>query len=624
MHKSKLIAYMVFVFVVLNLTYSLALADDSGSITWVYCPSTAKIGDWYQVKVRVTCDYKDNINENWSVVLCIDYNGDNYVDYCPMHRDFNIKPGESLTLTLGWLITKDVLNKIPPNQNGFYVYVDYWGNPYYGYVKTDYLGRTSPVFVRLISPTIDRGVIEWVYCPTSAKVGSYIKFKIKVTCISKKNINQPWKAILCVDYNGDKNGEDWPASCQPDIYIKPGESKIITCGFVIPRDILRKLPEGQNGFYVYFDLWNTTDQHKIKNNIGKLNSTTLRFITLKETRLSFTSYLNNSKVNISKSTNLNFLKFIIPFIIIISVVALLVYVKKLINSTKSVYTTTKTNISAGWAIYDPVKQDFVPFRPQCETSIRDWINRYGPLNYWLAVCITNNSDQPINRFEIEFEVSSLLEVRRVYVQGFEGKIPFHREKGSRVGSVKYTITVPEELGVAIPIKGSKRIYIDLHSKVCGQRYTIENGRIRAENTEVKLNDLDFWYSCEIYNIYEKPELANTREGRKLIEQIISIKLEKLDRNRLRDVITYYNHMHELIDEGVKTAMKYVNDLIVLRNLVGDTEFYRYLEKGFGKVFARRCVKKLDQLINMPDYEVQLPDEALREMRKILIDALKHL
>jgi hypothetical protein len=127
---------------------------------------------------------------------------------------------------------------------------------------------------------IDRGYIEWVYCPTSAKVGSYIEFKVKVTCISKSNINQPWKAILCVDYNGDKNGEDWPASCQPDIYIKPGESKVITCGFVVPSDILSKLPEGQNGFYVYFDLWNTTDQSKIKNRVGKLGSTSLKFIKL--------------------------------------------------------------------------------------------------------------------------------------------------------------------------------------------------------------------------------------------------------------------------------------------------------------------------------------------------------
>jgi hypothetical protein len=82
---------------------------------------------------------------------------------------------------------------------------------------------------------IDRGYIEWVYCPTSAKVGSYIEFKVKVTCISKSNINQPWKAILCVDYNGDKNGEDWPASCQPDIYIlNPVKAKSLLVVLLYP------------------------------------------------------------------------------------------------------------------------------------------------------------------------------------------------------------------------------------------------------------------------------------------------------------------------------------------------------------------------------------------------------
>ncbi len=127
----------------------------------------------------------------------------------------------------------------------------------------------------------DIGYIDWVYCPSSATVNGYVEFKVKVTCVSKKDPNKLWSVVLCVDYDGDGQGDYWPPSCQRIFIIKPGESKILSFNWTIPEWILDKIPPNQNGFYVYFDLWNNSE--KGIHRIGWLGKTAPRFIKLTST-----------------------------------------------------------------------------------------------------------------------------------------------------------------------------------------------------------------------------------------------------------------------------------------------------------------------------------------------------
>jgi len=89
-------------------------------------------------------------------------------------------------------------------------------------------------------------------------------------------------------------------------------------------------------------------------------------------------------------------------------------------------------ISAGWTIYDPAKRVFI-LKPKCEAPMREWINKHDPLSYWIAVCIINHSGNSIDCFELEFETSKLLKIKGVYVEGFEGNIPYHKERASKLG-----------------------------------------------------------------------------------------------------------------------------------------------------------------------------------------------
>ena len=288
------------------------------------------------------------------------------------------------------------------------------------------------------------------------------------------------------------------------------------------------------------------------------------------------------------------------------------------------YTPVSYAISAGWTIYDPAEQKFI-FTPKCEKPIKEWINKYDPFSYWIAVCITNESEEPITSFELEFETSNLLEVKSVYVEGRDKPIRFEKERTNRIGRIKYIISIPEEYGISIPRGGSKRIYINIYTDHCGQRYFIESGIVRTENSIVKLSDLDFFYSCQLLNIKEEPELIKTKEGQELIENTFK---EKFGIN-WKKVLEITNGIFRLIDSKELRAIKYVDAVKILKDVSNDKviqEFYRDLVIRMKKVFAesKTLTKTFDQLLKNPDYNEVLCEEDLHKILSCLIDTIYNL
>jgi len=175
-----------------------------------------------------------------------------------------------------------------------------------------------------------------------------------------------------------------------------------------------------------------------------------------------------------------------------------------------------------------------------------------------------------------------------------------------------------------------RLFVDIHSNVCGQRYLIENGTIRTENTTISLNDLDFYYSCELRNIIEEPEMFKTEEGQKLLENTFKRKFG----DHWRDILDIYNNFNELIDAKELRAMKYVRLIQKLEKISNNEEFrnfYSYLESNVKKIFAESIElartsggKTYDQLVKNPDYNAKLSEDDLQKIFTAMIDAIKWL
>ena len=284
----------------------------------------------------------------------------------------------------------------------------------------------------------------------------------------------------------------------------------------------------------------------------------------------------------------------------------------------------KGAISAGWTIYDPAKSGFI-LKPKCEAPIKDWIDKRNPLSYWIAVCITNNSNNIIDCFELEFETSSLLEIEGVYVEGFERAISYYRERASKTGRIKYVISIPEESPISIPKRGSLRLYIDIHSDECGRYYSLERGLIRTDYSNIPLSDLDFYYSCELSNIRKDRKVVEESYAESFINHTIAFVLREtvgdIDR-----VVNCYWGMLGLVKAGEKRVMRYVNLLSKLEKLAGNTKFYKQIYNCLRIAFLLdpNVRKSLDQLRKMPDYDALLSEETLKKIEDCLIDALLNL
>ncbi len=248
--------------------------------------------------------------------------------------------------------------------------------------------------------------------------------------------------------------------------------------------------------------------------------------------------------------------------------------------------SVEPKIRTGWTVYDPVKRDFV-FKPKCEASIRRWIEGHDLLSYWIAVCITNNSDIPINCFELEFETSNLLEIEGVYVEGYEERIPYRTKDSSKIGRIRYVITIPEELPISIPKRGSLRLFIDIHSNRCGQHYMIENSLIRTEDEKSsRLTDIDFYYSCELSNIREDREILKEDYAKGIVDSTLFYSLKDLVKDIDR-VIQCYWSIVKLVQAGERNAMTYVELLKKLEDLAGNTKFYyKTIYDCFSIAFSR--------------------------------------
>jgi hypothetical protein len=285
---------------------------------------------------------------------------------------------------------------------------------------------------------------------------------------------------------------------------------------------------------------------------------------------------------------------------------------------------SKEVISAGWTIYDPAERGFI-LKPKCEAPIKDWINRRNPLSYWIAVCITNHSNNTIDCFELEFETTSLLEIEGVYVEGFERAISYYKERASKTGRIKYVITIPEESPISLPKRGSLRLYIDIHSDECGQHYTLEKGLIRTEHYNIPLPDLDFYYSCELSNIRKDRKVVEMSYAESFIDRTLAFVLNESVED-LDKVISCYWGMLGLVKAKERRVMRYVNLLSKLEELAGNTKFYNLICDCMNiEVLKDPNVKKnLDQLRKMPDYDALLSEKTLKKIEDCLIDALLYL
>ncbi len=139
------------------------------------------------------------------------------------------------------------------------------------------------------------------------------------------------------------------------------------------------------------------------------------------------------------------------------------------------------------AIYDPCKSDFVE---GCFSRMKEWINRYDPGAYWLAVSIQNNTDTTIEEWDVDLECSSALKIKEAKIEGIEIEIPHEAHLGA------FKIAVPKEYGIVIPKGGAQRVFFKLRADKPKTTYEI-SGVFKSEVTgDVLIRAKEFKYLCD--------------------------------------------------------------------------------------------------------------------------------
>jgi hypothetical protein len=220
------------------------------------------------------------------------------------------------------------------------------------------------------------------------------------------------------------------------------------------------------------------------------------------------------------------------------------------------------------AIYDPCKRDFIEGQLP---RMKEWINRYDPGTYWLALSIQNNTERAIDEWGVELETSSALKVEEARVEGIDYKIEL-RETHPEPYKNKYAIGVPKEYGIVIPKGGAQRVYFKLRAEKPKTTYEI-TGVFKSEMTgEVPIRAKEFKYLCDTgvspeavkaelkktFSEKEAARLANTfRIAQDIRSSYCNTDTKAKEINKEFDLLKMYLTEKEFLDE-IESIQRRIN------------------------------------------------------------------
>ena len=145
--------------------------------------------------------------------------------------------------------------------------------------------------------------------------------------------------------------------------------------------------------------------------------------------------------------------------------------------------------------------------------MRDWIYRHDPGAYWFAISIQTDSDTPITEWDVELTMSPALKVIDARIEGIEREIPHEAHPKS------FTISVPEQYGIAISKKSPQRVYFKLRAETPKTWYKISGVFKSSISGDVSIRAKEFEYRCDAGNfrkVYlEHPKVASIYEKAQL-------------------------------------------------------------------------------------------------------------
>ncbi|RZB29437.1 MAG: hypothetical protein AEth_01165 [Candidatus Argoarchaeum ethanivorans] len=160
--------------------------------------------------------------------------------------------------------------------------------------------------------------------------------------------------------------------------------------------------------------------------------------------------------------------------------------EKVREKPKPIHTNPVSHLTIERTIYDPTK-GFIISRAVELPNVKKWIESHDSSMYWFVLCIKNNSDELLDKWNIEIDVDSILKFLEVRIEGSD--VDFNLEKVSfnpSTGKQQYGMSpLPERLGLVIPRRGARRVFMKLDSKACNQYYEI-GGRVISGDFEDRI------------------------------------------------------------------------------------------------------------------------------------------
>ena len=159
------------------------------------------------------------------------------------------------------------------------------------------------------------------------------------------------------------------------------------------------------------------------------------------------------------------------------------------------------SLSISRTIYDPSTKDFITSTPDAKAmpNIKEWINRHNPVIYWYILRIDNPTDNIINQWAVRLYAHQALTITEAYIDGSDRKFEL-RKREHDDWNEKYVLSVPQQIGIPIVSKGTRRIFfkVDIDCKEGLMHEYGISGQLVAQGMDpVEIKEKMFHYSCKV-------------------------------------------------------------------------------------------------------------------------------
>ena len=234
-------------------------------------------------------------------------------------------------------------------------------------------------------------------------------------------------------------------------------------------------------------------------------------------------------------------------------------------------------------IYDPTKRNFIISKTRPLTNVKKWIEKNDPSMYWLVMCINNNTNKSIDRWDVKIYLPSVLKILNARIEGVEHILEAQTEKSSEIGSIRYVFSVPPQLRTTIPSNGSSRMYFKIiaDADACGISYSIK-GTVSTPDAEIPIKEKSFKYSCDA-NTIDNAIVTYPKGAKDLISSVIRGYYTGKEAVRIIDsfetIIDISNADDKTRADDLKSKLKQLRSLIFEDSLLNKIdEFHRRTEQ----------------------------------------------